>query len=296
MPGRFACRQPTLPPRERMRHSLRRRWRSWCAVPGRRRSRSSRPRLQRRCPARQISCRVAVERLDGAWLDLILQRVPIMSMSLEQSHCEGSHRHCDSSQFRRDGYLLHNPRSMVSTLNSPSRCRSSGPLPMRAKCIACVVLTVAAAAVVSGPGCTVGPNFHKPAAPAGAGYTTAPLPEATASADVLGWDAQRFVMGQDMSFKWWEAYGSPALNSLVEQAFRANPTITAAQAALRQAQELVRAQQGFFFPTVAANYNFDRQKLAGNVTGTSAPGAQGDGSGIFAYQSPDPNPDRKSVV
>jgi len=161
---------------------------------------------------------------------------------------------------------------------------------MRAKCLACVALAVATAAVVSGSGCAVGPNFHKPAAPAGAGYTTAPLPEATASADVLGGDAQRFVMGQNMSFKWWEAYGSPALNSLVEQAFRANPTITAAQAALRQAQELVRAQQGFFFPTVVANYNFERQKLAGNVTGTSAPGAQGDGSGIFAYQSPDPNP------
>ena len=151
-------------------------------------------------------------------------------------------------------------------------------------------VALALAAVAGMASCAVGPNFHRPTAPAGAGYTTTPLPEATASANVLGGDAQRFVMDQDVSFKWWEAFGSPALNALVEQTFRANPTIPAAQAALRQAQELVRAQQGFFFPTVAANYNFERQKLAGNLTGTSAPGAQGDGSGIFAYQNPSPAP------
>jgi len=147
-----------------------------------------------------------------------------------------------------------------------------------------------AASLAAVAGCAVGPNFRRPTAPKDAGYTTAPLPQATASANVLGGDAQRFVAGQDVSFKWWEAFGSPALNSLVEQAFRANPTIPAAQAALRQAQELVRAQQGFFFPTVAANYDFERQKLAGNESGTSAPGAQGNGTTITAYQSPSPNP------
>jgi NodT family efflux transporter outer membrane factor (OMF) lipoprotein len=146
-------------------------------------------------------------------------------------------------------------------------------------------LTAAAVA-----GCAVGPDFHKPVAPAGAGYTTVPLPQATASANVLGGDAQRFVAEQDLPFEWWETFGSPALDSLVQKAFRANPTIAAAQAALRQAQELVYAQQGYFYPTVAADYNFERQKLAGNLSGTSAPGVQGNGSAITAYQSPSPNP------
>jgi NodT family efflux transporter outer membrane factor (OMF) lipoprotein len=141
-----------------------------------------------------------------------------------------------------------------------------------------VVLSTAIGVAVTG--CAVGPNFHKPAAPAGAGYTTAPLPPATVSANVPGGDAQRFVMGQDVSFKWWEAFGSPALNSLVEQAFRANPTIPAAQAALRQAQELVYAQRGYFFPTVAAGYSFERQKLSGNTATSSAPGVQGNGQNI----------------
>lgn len=136
----------------------------------------------------------------------------------------------------------------------------------------------------------MGPNFHKPNAPTGAGYTPAPLPEGTVAVSTLGGDAQRFVLGQDVPFQWWEAFGSPALNSVVEKALRANPTIRSAQAALREAQELVYAQQGYFFPTVAANYNFERQKLAGNLTGTSAPGAQGNGSDIVAYQNAAPAP------
>jgi NodT family efflux transporter outer membrane factor (OMF) lipoprotein len=139
-------------------------------------------------------------------------------------------------------------------------------------------------------GCAVGPNFHKPVPPADAGYTPTPLPAATASVEGLGGDAQRFVSGQDISCRWWEAFGNSALNSLVEKAFRASPTIRSAQAALRQAQELVYAQQGYFFPAVNANYNFERQKLAGNLSGTSAPGAQGNGTGIFAVQNPPPAP------
>jgi NodT family efflux transporter outer membrane factor (OMF) lipoprotein len=123
----------------------------------------------------------------------------------------------------------------------------------------------------------VGPNFHEPKPPAGAGYTTVPLPQATASADVLGGGAQSFVEGQDVAFNWWQAFGSPALNSLVEQAFRANPSVTIAQAALRQAQEMVYAQRGYFYPSIAADYAFERQKVSGNTASSSAPGVQGNG-------------------
>src|ERR1700730_17209170 len=171
---------------------------------------------------------------------------------------------------------------------SSTCCRMFRPSYMAASPLSCITLAVATAAAVAG--CAVGPNFHKPAAPADAGYSPAPLPQATASVDTLGGDAQRFVTGQDLPFEWWEAFGSPALDSLVEKALRANPSIKAAQAALRQAQELVSAQQGYFFPTVGADYTFERQKLAGNLTGTSAPGVQGNGSDIAALQNPSPNP------
>jgi NodT family efflux transporter outer membrane factor (OMF) lipoprotein len=141
-----------------------------------------------------------------------------------------------------------------------------------------------AALFIALTGCAVGPNFHRPAAPQDAGYTTQPLPQTTAS-DIPGGDAQQFILGQDVPYEWWEAFGSPAINSLVERAFRANPTVRAAQAALRQAQELVYAQQGYFYPSVSADYNFERQRLAGNMSGSSAPGRQGNGTAIQAVQS-----------
>jgi len=138
----------------------------------------------------------------------------------------------------------------------------------------------ASAALVALGGCAVGPNFHPPMAPRGAGYTTSPLPAVTASADVAGGDAQRFVPGQDVPFKWWEGFGSASVNSLVEQAIRANPSVAAAQAALRQAQEQVYAQRGYFFPSVAAGYAYQRQQVSGNTASSVAPGVQGNGQNL----------------
>ena len=82
---------------------------------------------------------------------------------------------------------------------------------------------------------------------------------------------------RDIPFEWWQLFKSPALNALVERAFKANPTIAAAQAALVQAQELVYAQRGYFFPALGANYDFERQKIAGNLTLDNVPGVEGDG-------------------
>jgi NodT family efflux transporter outer membrane factor (OMF) lipoprotein len=139
-------------------------------------------------------------------------------------------------------------------------------------------LPVALAALAAG--CAVGPSYHRPPAPAHAGYAPMPLPESTAAAPVHGGEAQRLVNEREIPFEWWELFNSPALNALVERAFRANPTIAAAQAALVQAQELVYAQRGYFFPTIGANYNLARTKIAGNVTLDDSPGTQGNGDNL----------------
>ncbi len=136
-------------------------------------------------------------------------------------------------------------------------------------------LPVIAAALVAG--CAVGPRYHRPEAPANAGYAPAPLPPTSASAPIHGGEVQRLLSDRDIPFEWWELFKSPALNALVKQAFRANPTIASAQAALVQAQELVYAQRGYFFPTIGANYSFERQKIAGNLTVDNAPGIEGNG-------------------
>ncbi len=137
-------------------------------------------------------------------------------------------------------------------------------------------------------GCAVGPNFHRPAPPANPGFTVEALPEASTAAEVHGGDSQRFQAGADIPFQWWESFRSPALNSLIEKAFKANPSIEAAQAALRQAHELVYAQQGAFYPSLGATYQVERHKIAGNLTNDQAPGVQGNGDNLLAPLQ-DPN-------
>ena len=133
--------------------------------------------------------------------------------------------------------------------------------------------------VVLVAGCAVGPSYHKPEAPANAGYAPTPLPDSNATAGAGG-EAQHLVIGLELPFEWWQLFESPALNRLVEQAFKANPTIPAAQAALAQAQESVRAQRGFYFPTVAAGFQAQRVKVAGNNTQSSSLGIQGNGENL----------------
>lgn len=131
-----------------------------------------------------------------------------------------------------------------------------------------------------------GPNFHRPEAPEVAGYAPTQLPEQTSAASgVAGGESQSLKPSADVIWQWWTLYDSPALNELIEQSFRHNPSITSAQAALRQAQELVAAQRGFFYPSIAANYTFERQKVAGNLSNSVAPGVQGNGTAIEPLQN-----------
>lgn len=134
-------------------------------------------------------------------------------------------------------------------------------------------------------GCAVGPDFKRPVAPTADSYSPKAMPEATASAPVSGGEPQRFNPTVDIPFDWWTLFQSPQINSLIKRAFKANPSIESAQAALRQAQENAAAQNGFFYPTVGASYSPSRNKLAGNMGGNS-PGVQGNGTVIQTYSNP----------
>lgn len=134
-------------------------------------------------------------------------------------------------------------------------------------------------------GCAAGPDFKRPDAPVAATYAPQPLPKLTASTDILQGRAQSFVASKQIPSDWWSLFQSPQLNALIERAFKANPDIEAAQAALRSAQQSVIAQQGFFYPTVGVSYSPSRNKLAGNNGGNS-PGLQGNGTLIQTYSNP----------
>jgi NodT family efflux transporter outer membrane factor (OMF) lipoprotein len=115
-------------------------------------------------------------------------------------------------------------------------------------------------------GCTVGPDFHRPEAPNAVSYTRDALPPMTASADVPGGETQRFISGRDIPADWWNLFHSEGLNTLIRQALKQNPSLQSAEAALRVAMENVRAQQGMYFPAIAADVSVNREKASATLS------------------------------
>ncbi len=111
--------------------------------------------------------------------------------------------------------------------------------------------------------CAVGPSFQRPEAPETNEYTSTPLPDKTVSAPVLGGEAQCFAVGQEIPAQWWELFHSEPLDRVIREAMAASPTLSAAQAALRQAQENANAEEAALFPKVDANAEAERQKFSG---------------------------------
>lgn len=113
--------------------------------------------------------------------------------------------------------------------------------------------------------CAVGPNYHRPALSPAAGYGTV-TPSAAA-------DAPRFVSGADVPADWWRVFHSAALDALVDEALKDNPTLTAARASLKAAHEAVAAQKGFYYPSVEASIQPSRQQFPATLSSPTASGA-----------------------
>ncbi|HET6605535.1 MAG TPA: efflux transporter outer membrane subunit [Rhodopila sp.] len=111
--------------------------------------------------------------------------------------------------------------------------------------------------------CAVGPNFHSPTAPQGAGFTPEAPVNPVSTASTIAGSPQHFDAGRDLPGEWWTLFRSPALDGLIKRALVANPDLDAAQAALRQARENFYAGQGALFPTASAQFEPSRQKISG---------------------------------
>jgi NodT family efflux transporter outer membrane factor (OMF) lipoprotein len=117
---------------------------------------------------------------------------------------------------------------------------------------------------------TVGPDFTPPAAPPVATYTRSALPASFGGAE--GSAAQALVAAPRVAPDWWTSFGSPRLDALVAQALRNSATLAAAEATLRQAEQLYAAQAGAtLYPTVAAKLGASR-----NGTNAAATGQKGE--------------------
>ena len=91
--------------------------------------------------------------------------------------------------------------------------------------------------------CAVGPDYRPPAPPA----DTALGPQAGPGSE-------------DIPARWWELYGNPALDRLIEEALAHNADLAAAQAALKVAHEASAANEGAFYPNLQGSFQASRQK------------------------------------
>ncbi len=126
-------------------------------------------------------------------------------------------------------------------------------------------------------GCAaVGPDFKPPEGPAaaqGTRYTATPLPAQTAQAPTAAGAAQQWDVGADIPAQWWVVFQSPKLDALIRDALARSPTLAAAQATLRQAQEGLAAQQGRLqLPQVDAQLGAQRERAS--AVQTQKPGGQ----------------------
>ena len=143
-------------------------------------------------------------------------------------------------------------------------------------------LTVAAASGVAAAAllcsCTVGPNFHRPTAPATKAYRPTgeshPVNTVAASAEqqapAAGVYAQRIALGAPAAPEWWTLFESPQLDELMRRAIVDNRDLAAAKATLAQARELVAAQTGQLYPQVGLQAGTGRQKYGAEFLGTFA--------------------------
>ncbi|MDA8168911.1 MAG: efflux transporter outer membrane subunit [Nitrospiraceae bacterium] len=116
-----------------------------------------------------------------------------------------------------------------------------------------------AAALFLTAGCTLGPDFVRPEPPKAERYTYGPQPSATARA---AGRSQEFRQGARVAARWWGLFKSPKVDAVVREAIVNSPGLLAAQAGLRQSQELLRAGEGVFYPQADAGFDATRQKFS----------------------------------
>lgn len=126
-------------------------------------------------------------------------------------------------------------------------------------------LSVLAALMLAG--CAVGPEFRRPDPPAVSSYTEGSLSDATETAPVAGGVSQRFVSGEEIPSRWWALFRSEALDRLIRQALSDSPTLAAAEATIRAAEEIRWAQFGALLPSVDGSASAGRQRISGASLG-----------------------------
>jgi NodT family efflux transporter outer membrane factor (OMF) lipoprotein len=113
-------------------------------------------------------------------------------------------------------------------------------------------------------GCTVGPDFKRPADPTVSSYRMKGEAPAPAS--------PRLLEGQAPAGRWWTAFGSPELDAVVDQALAGSPSLSEADATLAQVRAEAGVVRGNAGPQVDANAGLQRERANFASFGLTLPG------------------------
>src|SRR6202162_2349876 len=99
-------------------------------------------------------------------------------------------------------------------------------------------------------GCTVGPNYRRPAAEVPTAYKE------------LGNWKEAQPNDQNLGGNWWEMFQDAQLNGLEAQVNVSNQNLKAAEAQYTQARALLRYQRADYFPTVTVDPISTRNRIS----------------------------------
>jgi len=114
------------------------------------------------------------------------------------------------------------------------------------------------AAVLTLPGCALGPTFERPAAPQSSAYVPAAGGAAQPAGPVLAY-------GGEIAADWFALFHSAALEELVQKALASNPDLGAARHGLLAAQEELREVSGARYPQLDAHASASRAHANGSI-------------------------------
>ena len=129
------------------------------------------------------------------------------------------------------------------------------------------VLPLLAATALAG--CTVGPDFNRPAPPVTSAYLPPEELRPAGSAQPLA------SPGVGPTQRWWVAFGSSDLDALVDRAIQHNYSLAASNAALAAARDELRAIAGRRLPQVDANARIEQEQANLSAFGFSPTPALG---------------------
>lgn len=118
-------------------------------------------------------------------------------------------------------------------------------------------------------GCTVGPNYKRPTAPAPPAFKEAAPPPSIPNGT---WKPAQ-PADQALRGKWWEIYNDPLLNALEEKVAISNQTLKAATEQYFAARAAVQVARAAYYPTLSAGPSISRTSLSRNRP-TAVPGSK----------------------